>query len=44
MSEQDLELLMNEIEILHNVEHSNIMNIKEIYKDAKTIYIVTNQQ
>ena len=33
LSDRDLELCMNEVNILHGINHPNLLNIKETFSD-----------
>ena len=40
-SEQDMELLLREVEILTKLSHPNIMQIYEVFQDKTSFYIVS---
>ena len=40
-SEQDMELLLREVEILSKLSHPNIMQIYEVFQDKISFYIVS---
>lgn len=41
MSEDDEKMLMNEIDILKDIDHPNIIKMYEFFQDEKRYYIIT---
>ncbi len=41
MSEEDEKMLLNEIDILKDLDHPNIVKMYEFFQDEKRYYIIT---